>query len=70
MSVEEKPNNNLINKKKGIVDSDVKLFNFLLESKSDDTLSDGIMHKEKDLDMETPHFKDSCETFHFGKKKK
>ncbi len=53
--------NNDERKKKGIVDSDLKLFNFMLESCEEEVKS----HP----DTETPHFKDN-EAFHFGKKKR
>lgn len=52
-------------KKNGIVDSDLKLFNFMLESSQED-------EEEKltvPADSETPHFKEN-EQFNFGKRKK
>lgn len=48
-------------KKKGIVDSDLKLFNFMLDSNPDEETA----HP----DSETPHFT-ANEQFQFGKKKK
>lgn len=54
-------NDEAARKKKGIVDSDLKLFNFMLDSNQDEFKS----HPE----TETPHFKDN-DNFHFGKKKK
>jgi hypothetical protein len=54
--------NNEDRRKKGIVDSDLKLFNFLLESCEEE-------EAKSHPDTETPHFKDN-EAFHFGKKKK
>lgn len=52
-------------KKNGIVDSDLKLFNFMLESSQEE--------EEEKLgappESETPHFKDN-EQFNFGKRKK
>jgi hypothetical protein len=52
-------------KKNGVVDSDLKMFNFMLESSQEvEEEKSSNMH-----DMETPHFKDN-EQFHFGKKKK
>ncbi len=58
---EERPNK----KKSGIVDSDLKLFNFMLESQEEEKLA----NIREDKEMETPHFKDN-EQFHFGKKRK
>jgi hypothetical protein len=46
-----------------VIENDVKLFNFLLDS----VRSSHILHDNND--METPHFKDSHD-FAFGKKKK
>lgn len=55
----DKPNK----KKNAIVDSDMKLFNFMLQSQEGE---EKIITKE---DMETPHFKDN-ENLNFGKKRK
>lgn len=48
-----------MNKKKSrVVESDIKLFNFILDSgRSNETAKDDHLH-ERDVDMETPHFKD------------
>jgi hypothetical protein len=51
-------------KKNAIVDSDMKLFNFMLESSQEE--EEKLKSRE---DMETPHFKEN-ENFNFGKKKK
>lgn len=52
-------------KKNGIVDSDLKLFNFMLESSQEEEEEKLSAHGES----ETPHFKDN-EQFNFGKRKK
>lgn len=57
-------------KKKGIVESDMKLFNFMLESGSEDGNDQQIIKREREMEMETPHFKDGGEQFHFLRKKK
>jgi hypothetical protein len=48
-----------MNKKKSrVIESDIKLFNFILDSgRSNETAKDDHFH-ERDMDMETPHFKD------------
>lgn len=68
LNVDDKRSNS--NKKKnGIVASDVKLFNFMLENSYTEEHSQSFSLHEKDLEIETPHFKDN-ENFHFGKRKK
>lgn len=52
-------------KKNGIVDSDLKLFNFMLESSQEDEEEKLPAHSES----ETPHFKEN-EQFNFGKRKR
>jgi hypothetical protein len=71
MNVDEK--SSLINNKKknGIVDTDLKLLNFMLDSEEGEDEEEGQVAKERDHDEETPHFNhESQDLFHFKKKKK
>ena len=56
-------------KKKGIVDSDLKLFNFMLENSSEDE-NDNFLLKDREADIETPSFQGSPEQYHFLRKKR
>ena len=69
LNVDEK-NSAAIAKKKGIVDSDVKLLNFMLDNSSDEE-AEMVTNKEKDYVMETPQFNQgSQDILQFGRKRK
>ena len=72
LNVDEKSSMVEPKKKAGIVDSDLKLMNFMLDNSSDEEVEKkGVANKEKDHDMETPHFNQgSQDLFYFGRKRK
>ena len=57
-------------KKKGIVESDMKLFSFMLESSSDDDRDELTVPKDKDSEIQTPYFEDNHGQLNFYKNKK
>ena len=56
-------------KKKGIVESDMKLFSFMLESSSDDDRDELTVPKDKDSEIQTPYFEDNHGQLNFYKNK-
>jgi hypothetical protein len=57
-------------KKKGIVDSDIMLFNCMLESSSEDQSTRNEILRIRNCQLEAAHSKENGGEFHFRKKKK